>query len=198
MNAKGRYLIVAETAPIIKEGLATCLRKLKDPDYQVLEASTPDALHRLASQYPEAVVIVSPVFGGSFDPAALRREIAPSLKIVAIETAPLPRTARALYDTTIPISDDLDTIARRLADLYTPAAPQSEEKDTLSTREQEIVTLVVKGLTNKEIASRLFLSVHTVHTHRRNIARKLEIHSATGLTIYAIVNGLVDLSEIKI
>ncbi len=53
-------------------------------------------------------------------------------------------------------------------------------------------------MTNKEIAERLFLSVHTVMTHRRNIARKLEIHSATGLTIYAIVNHLVDLTEINL
>ena len=57
---------------------------------------------------------------------------------------------------------------------------------------------MVKGLTNKEIADALFISVHTVITHRRNIARKLEIHSATGLTIYAIMNHIVDLSEIKI
>lgn len=60
------------------------------------------------------------------------------------------------------------------------------------------MTLVVRGLTNKEIADKLYLSVHTVITHRRNIARKLQIHSATGLTIYAIVNQLVDLSEISV
>lgn len=53
-------------------------------------------------------------------------------------------------------------------------------------------------MTNKEIADNLFISVHTVITHRRNIARKLEIHSATGLTIYAIVNHIVDISEIKL
>ena len=52
-------------------------------------------------------------------------------------------------------------------------------------------------MTNKEIADRLYLSVHTVNTHRRNIARKLEIHSIAGLTIYAIVNKLVKLDEVK-
>ena len=50
---------------------------------------------------------------------------------------------------------------------------------------------VVKGLSNKEIADHLFISIHTVITHRRNIARKLEIHSPTLLTVYAIVNKLV-------
>lgn len=71
-------------------------------------------------------------------------------------------------------------------------------QDTLSAREREIIVCVVKGLTNKEIADMLCLSVHTVITHRRNIARKLQIHSPAGLTIYAIVNKLVDMSEIKL
>lgn len=76
-----------------------------------------------------------------------------------------------------------------------------EEKpahDELSQREKEIITCVVKGMANKEIAEHLFISVHTVITHRRNIARKLQIHSPTLLTVYAIVNKLVDISEVKV
>lgn len=75
---------------------------------------------------------------------------------------------------------------------------EKDGKEPLSVREKEIITLVTKGLTNKEIADKLYLSVHTVITHRRNIARKLEIHSATGLTIYAIVNKLIDITEVKL
>ena len=52
-------------------------------------------------------------------------------------------------------------------------------------------------MTNKEIAEKLFLSIHTVITHRRNISKKLQIHSAAGLTIYGIVNKLVELSDVK-
>jgi len=69
--------------------------------------------------------------------------------------------------------------------------------EPLSVREREIIVCVVKGMTNKEIADKLCISIHTVITHRRNIASKLQIHSAAGLTIYAIVNKLVELSEIK-
>ena len=70
--------------------------------------------------------------------------------------------------------------------------------DELSQREKEIISCVVKGLSNKEIAEELFISVHTVITHRRNIARKLKIHSPTLLTVYAIVNKLVDISDVKV
>ena len=74
---------------------------------------------------------------------------------------------------------------------------EDTDTDTLSQREREIITCVVKGMTNKEIAEKLFISIHTVITHRRNISRKLQIHSPAGLTIYAIVNNLVELGDVK-
>ncbi len=70
--------------------------------------------------------------------------------------------------------------------------------EALSQREIEIISCVARGLTNKEIANELCLSVHTITTHRRNIANKLQIHTPNGLTIYAIVNHLVELNDIKI
>ena len=73
-----------------------------------------------------------------------------------------------------------------------------DNMDALSERERDVIIGVVQGLQNKEIADRLFISVNTVITHRRNIARKLQIHSPAGLTIYAIVNGLVDISSVKL
>lgn len=76
-------------------------------------------------------------------------------------------------------------------------APASTQEN-LSDREKEIVACIVRGLTNKEIAARLFISVNTVLTHRKNISRKLDIHSASGLTIYAIVNGIVKLEDVKL
>ncbi|MBQ8938464.1 MAG: response regulator transcription factor [Bacteroidaceae bacterium] len=74
-------------------------------------------------------------------------------------------------------------------------APNSDE---LSEREKEVVRMVVRGLSNKEIAEKMFISANTVMTHRRNIARKTQIHSPAGLTIYAIVNGLINLEEVKL
>lgn len=65
----------------------------------------------------------------------------------------------------------------------------------LTTRERDIVRTIAQGLSNKEIADRLYLSVHTVTTHRRNISSKLNIHSASGLTIYALMHGIITLAE---
>lgn len=73
-----------------------------------------------------------------------------------------------------------------------------DANDALSEREREVVVALVQGMSNKEIAAHLFISTNTVITHRRNIARKLQIHSEAGLTIYAIASGLVDISNVKI
>ena len=73
-----------------------------------------------------------------------------------------------------------------------------DNAETLSERERDVIIAVVQGMQNKEIADHLCISINTVITHRRNIARKLQIHSAAGLTIYAIVNGLVDISSVNL
>ena len=74
----------------------------------------------------------------------------------------------------------------------------SQNPEALSDREKDVIISLVQGMSNKEIADHLCISTNTVITHRRNIARKLQIHSPAGLTIYAIVNGLVDISSVKI
>lgn len=73
-----------------------------------------------------------------------------------------------------------------------------QNAESLSDREKDVVVALVQGMANKEIADHLCISINTVITHRRNIARKLDIHSPAGLTIYAIVNGLVDISSVKL
>lgn len=70
--------------------------------------------------------------------------------------------------------------------------------DALGEREKDVIIALVQGMSNKEIADHLCIAVNTVITHRRNIARKLQIHSPAGLTIYAIVNNLVDISSVKL
>ena len=77
-------------------------------------------------------------------------------------------------------------------------APSTSQQEELSDREKEVVACVVKGMTNKEIAEHLFISLNTVLTHRKNIARKLQIRSVAGLTIYAIVNKLVNIDEVDV
>lgn len=81
-----------------------------------------------------------------------------------------------------------DDVSTRLSNMIKNA----ESTESVSEREKEIIICLVQGLSNKEIAAQLFISVNTVITHRRNISRKLQIRSLAGLTIYAIANNLID------
>lgn len=79
-------------------------------------------------------------------------------------------------------------ISAKISDMINNA----EGREQISEREKEIIVCLVQGMSNKEVAAKLFISVNTVITHRRNITRKLQIHSLAGLTIYAIANNLIE------
>ncbi|MDE6464663.1 MAG: helix-turn-helix transcriptional regulator [Muribaculaceae bacterium] len=142
------------------------------------------------------------------------------LKDVLIRYAPernVDKLNSALFDI-INCEDDLESHCRVEDEILVPAVRAAEEKisvvkvtgrkpeavadsgadSALGKREREIIAYVAKGMSNKEIADRLFISVHTVATHRRNICSKLGIHSPAGLTVYAILNGMVDLNDIDL
>ena len=90
-----------------------------------------------------------------------------------------------------------DGVTRNISDMVFRSGT-GQNADALSDREKDVIVALVQGMANKEIADHLCISVNTVITHRRNIARKLQIHSPAGLTIYAIVNGLIDISSVKL
>ena len=91
-----------------------------------------------------------------------------------------------------------ESIMRKFADILHSDGnhPSAAREFGLSPREKTILRLVSMGLTNKQIADQLFLSVHTVITHRKNISGKLGIKSVSGLTIYAIVNNIITIEEV--
>lgn len=77
-----------------------------------------------------------------------------------------------------------------------PPVPPAISRNVLSAREIEVLSLIVKGLINKEIADRLNIGLATVITHRRNIMEKLGVKSVSALTIYAVMHGYVDIKSI--
>ena len=91
------------------------------------------------------------------------------------------------------IEDEILRPALSAMPVLSVSQASAQEVDALSERERDVLVQIVNGLSNKEIADVLCISTHTVITHRKNITRKLNIHSTAGLTIYAIVNKLVNL-----
>ena len=193
-------IAVAETSVIIRSGLTTVLKRLPNLNVVPIEVSSPESLQSYIHLHTPDVLIVNPTFGGWFNRPAFKAENGKvETKYLALVCSVIDSNSLKEYDDHLSICDDPETIATKINQLLCTDEEEEKEneQETLSQREKEIITCVVKGMTNKAIADQLYLSIHTVITHRRNIARKLQIHSPAGLTIYAIVNKLVELQDIK-
>lgn len=193
-------IAIAETSVIIRGGLTAALRRLPNVKVQPIELLSIEALHDCVRTQCPDMLIVNPAFGDYFDIGKFREETSgKKIRVIALVTSFVDASLLSKYDESISIFDDLERLSKKISGLLNVPSEEEdlENQDALSQREKEIVICVVKGMTNKEIAEKLFLSIHTVITHRRNISKKLQIHSAAGLTIYAIVNKLVTLNDVK-
>jgi DNA-binding NarL/FixJ family response regulator len=116
--------------------------------------------------------------------------------VVALTHSNYEENVLRQYDECIGIYDNGSRITQKLKSAMEEKsqAPKSDINE-LSGRERDILTAVAKGLTNKEIADEFNISIYTVISHRRNISQKLGINSIPGLTVYAIMNKLIDMSD---
>ena len=204
-------IAVAEASMIVRTGLISVLRHLPDYNVETLEISSMEGLQLCMESHKPDILIVNPMFDGWFNVEGIKhRYDAHETKFISLVCTVVDSNMLKDYDESINLFDDIDSISAKLSGIINVGEEDDGDPDALSQREKEIlgyvvkgmtnkeiVGYVVKGMTNKEIAEKLYISVHTVITHRRNITRKLQVHSAAGLTIYAIVNKLVDISEVK-
>lgn len=190
-------ITVAEPSVIIRSGIIAILEHSEKFKADVYEVGDMEQLKAALNwQHPD-ILMVNPASLGMFSLQQLRKEsVNPEMKCVAVQLAFVDNLTLKSYDEAISIYDDAEAIVNKLFKL-TKDPEQDRRYESLSSREKEVIACVVQGLTNKQIADKLYISTHTVITHRRNIAAKLGIHSPAGLTIYAIVNKLVELDDIR-
>lgn len=110
------------------------------------------------------------------------------------------RSDQSLFIPTIFQDDSDKVILEKLEDFFVEESPNADvnNNDVLSSREIEILKEVALGYSNKEIADRLFISINTVITHRKNITDKLGIKTIAGLTVYALMNKLINPNDVTI
>ncbi|MDR2955671.1 MAG: LuxR C-terminal-related transcriptional regulator [Prevotella sp.] len=197
LNTK-KILAVAETSYIIRKGLVYVLSQLPDVAKVVELKEMEDIAYQINLLTPDAVIINPMLLGhASRTDVRQRLNLDKKISVIALVYNLIDEHFYRSYDAIIKINDSESKIEETLQKcLNKDQAPQSDQEE-LSDREKEILISVVKGMSNKEIADHHNISIHTAITHRRNITRKLRIHSISGLTIYAIINKLVDISDIK-
>lgn len=118
--------------------------------------------------------------------------------VVGLQTVNMSDEALKQYDEVVNIYDAPPVIIRKLRSAVSARsdAPKQDGEE-LSAREKEILVCVARGMLNKEIADYYNISVYTVITHRKNITRKTGIKTVAGLTVYALLNNLIDYSSIE-
>lgn len=202
MNNTPIKIVVSHPSSLLRAGMVTLLRRLHDVHIHPLEVTSYKSMLNICAIQPIDYIIVDPEFP-DFDIKEFTY-LHPNIPCVAYLSTLISISKLQLYAQSVTIFEDEDKLEQLFLQLQRKKGEEQfseittdEIQELLSSREREIVVGVVQGLTNKEIADELCLSIHTVITHRRNISKKLKIHSAAGLTVYAIVNKLVDIEELK-
>lgn len=192
-------IIIVEPSPMLSAGLASYFDDIK----QVSIVSQLDSLDRLeeklASYNPE-ILIINPLLV-SFDANETFQKLLrdfPNMVPMALVSSFVDKNILKQFKETIEMTDNKQKVVSKVFNLLSDnnVSQEKSENVELSNREIDVLVALAKGLTNKEISDQLFISVHTVITHRKNIIRKTGIKSVSGLTVYALLNNLVDESEI--
>ena len=184
-------LLIVEPSELIIEGLKSILEgqirfKVLEP-----EMNADELAKRVIASRPD-IVLINPTLPVDF--AKLQGEN--HLALVALVYQYVERETLKNFDAVVDIRDSRAVIIETLAQASPGEADAGKGSYELTKRETAVLVQLAQGKTNKEIADALNVSVHTVISHRKNITHKTGIKSVAGLTVYAMLNNLIDESSL--
>ena len=192
-------MLIADASPIISAGLTSFFEDMN----QIMVASVVDNIEDLQDKIivhnPDILIINPMMLGytiGNFFKQMSQNY--PNINRVALVTSYVDKNILKYFKEIIELNDNKQKVIGKILNLLNnndETASQNESVD-LSNREVDVLVCVAKGMTNKDISDMLNISVHTVITHRKNIVKKTGIKSVSGLTVYALLNNLIEESEI--
>ena len=200
-DARTYGIVLLESSEIVAEGLR---RILAGSEFSIVSTADGDiraAMEDIQRAAPD-IVIVNPALLSESARRSTLRSICPQLhdKVLAafVHTLFDEEQLRG-FDAVISIYDSAQQVVRKLRKAMESAGAAQTQSDgyELSEREREILVSVARGLTNKEIADQHNISIHTVISHRKNISRKTGIKTIAGLTVYALLNNMIDEADME-
>ena len=190
-------VILCEASEIITAGLYEIIQSIAGFDV-VMRLDSPENLSEKLLVSDANILIINPLllgFNGRILLSQLTKEN-PQLTCIALVTTCWEESALKSYDGIIGINDSKLKIINKLNQVVQSDKGEKSDDVELSKREIDVLVAVAKGMMNKEIADQVNLSIHTVISHRKNITRKTGIKSVSGLTVYALLNNLIDETEV--
>ena len=192
-------IAIAEPSIMLRIGLEQLLRELPDAEVVFSTDNLSSLYARINALHPD-ILIVNPLLYDYTKRSTIRAEFdsLPNLRLIGLVTSYIESQHQRQFAGVIELNDDFQRIKSTLNQVTNSLQSDGDEPDTdpLSDREKEVLICLSKGLKNNEIADTLNISVHTVITHRKNIVRKTGIKSVAALTVYAILNNLIEEKDI--
>jgi DNA-binding NarL/FixJ family response regulator len=192
-------ILIAETSPIISSGLSSFFNDMNQIAVASIVDNIDDLQDKIIMHNPD-VLIINPMMLGCMLNTFVKQmtQNHPNINRVALVTSYVDKNILKNFKEVVELNDNKQKVINKMLNLQNnndETSAQNESVD-LSNREVDVLVCVAKGMTNKDISDMLNISVHTVITHRKNIVKKTGIKSVSGLTVYALLNNLVEESEI--
>jgi len=186
-------VIICETSEIVANGLAEIINGMAQFDV-VLRVDSPERISEKILSSNANMLIIDPALLGYQNKDFLLQlgKEHPNVFVVALVTTYLDHSFLTPYNGVIELNDSRAKIIDKMNELVQNEASKNSDDVELSKRETDVLVAVAKGMMNKEIAEQMNISIHTVISHRKNITRKTGIKSVSGLTVYALLNNLID------
>lgn len=216
---KKTKVLIADDHSIVRDGLRALFRRtqefsivgeaadgetavrvasLKKPDVAILDISMPklngiEATRIIKQRYPNMKVLILTIHEDEEYVYQIIRAGANGYMLKNAEKKEILAAVRAVLNEEPFFSPGIGKliIEKFIKRAKEQEEPKSAQKHVLTTREQQILQLIAQGLTSREIATKLFLSLNTVNTHRGNLMQKLDIHDTASLVRYALHHGMV-------
>lgn len=187
-------ILIAEPSYILRKGLVQIIEQLHElTEIEIVGSHL--GLTEVLHHFSPDVIILNTSIAVAVPMDEIKMHLPDPSKIIHLINTPLPPDSSAQQ---ISIYDSKLVLMEKLSRFIKPQNQEArEESEELTTREKLVLKHVSLGQTNKEIAATLFISTHTVISHRKNITRKLDIKSVSGLTVYAILNGIIKMDDIS-
>ncbi|MGQ8337962.1 response regulator transcription factor [Sunxiuqinia sp. A32] len=195
MSHKQKILII-EPSIIIREGISSILSSIVPRIKLCFVGSFADVFTLARTDLFNLILINPVVLNNSNANSKKLRDFFNGKILIGLISTHYDRAILKEFNDNIFINDDEETISNTILKNLKPGNKNNIPANTsLSDREIDVLKLLAIGKSNKEIAESLFISIHTVVSHRKNISVKLGVKSTAALVIYAVANNLIKLDE---
>lgn len=193
-----RKIIVISNAFLLSSGIESLALEISGlvVDH-VYNGSENKLIQKIITNKPDIVIIDPMAITDILIPFLRELDDDPEIIKIGLINSATDHNIKSRFSHTLNTQENKLLLVEKLQSIVGKSSLNTENEQLISKRETEILRYLVMGFTNQEVADKLFLSIHTVMTHRKKINKKLGIKTVSGLTVYALMNNIIDIREVE-